>query len=65
MYAYVDETYPHQTHFSIPFTMIVVWIYLFVCAFFEMPLWTCLASQKRFETKDFVLAHRPPSNLFP
>lgn len=38
MYAYVDETYPHQTHFSIPFTMIVVWIYLFVCAFFEMPL---------------------------
>lgn len=35
MYAYVDELYPHQTHFSIPFTMVVVWKYPFVCAFLK------------------------------
>lgn len=35
MYAYVDESYPHQTHFSIPFTMVVVWKYPFVCAFLK------------------------------
>lgn len=37
MYAYVGESYPHQTHFSIPFTMIVVWIYLCVCVC--VPFW--------------------------
>lgn len=35
MYAHVDELYPHQTHFSIPFTMVVVWKYPFVCAFLK------------------------------
>lgn len=41
MYAYVDELHPHQTHFSIPF-ILVVWIYLCVCAFFKChfePFW--------------------------
>lgn len=33
MYAYVDESHPHQTHFGIPFTMIV--ISLCVC----VPFW--------------------------
>lgn len=67
MYAYVDELYPHQTHFSIPFyysSCVEICVCVCVFAFFEMPLSTYLASEKRFKTKDLVLTRRPSNNLF-
>lgn len=42
MYAYVDELYPHQTHFSIPFyysSCVEIRVCVCVCVcLFEMPL---------------------------
>lgn len=65
MYAYVDESHPHQTHFSIPFPMIVVWIYLCVRAFFFF-FWNATLEPVRPVRENngliqrlFVLAHRP------
>lgn len=46
----VDGPHPQQTHFSIPLSTIVV-ISLCVPSCFQTPLYTSLASQKRFDTR--------------
>lgn len=50
-----------QTHFSIPFTMIVVW--MCVCAPFWNATLNLFGQSETVWDKDLVLAHRPPNNL--